>query len=270
MNFLAKVKLSNNYDLVLNNLAHESGTEPITDVEGTTALLLDDGTSWEFLDGDWQQIDIATDRIITDSFYPFLTSICNSIESDFIKGQLCAIYQNVTASVDDNNIVTLAGLSEAPKIQAGDYVIIADYVKKYTTGDTVNWETCWSRQIELAEDLFGITLPDEPIELLNAYLTTVLDTDTTSIDIDNNGVDMRITGDSSTIGIFFVSFPPDFINVAINMLGYDMFIRDSKEKRQERLGNYTYTNFEPIQYYGTGTYPANLENKVKYWQQIHV
>jgi len=270
MNFLARVKLSNNYDLILDNLVHESGTPPICDVEGTTALLLDDGTSWEFTDNEWQQIDIANDIIIKNSFYPFLTSICNSIGNDFIKGQLSAVYENITLSLEENNIVKLSGLSSAPKVKVGDFVILVNFIKKYQTGDTVNWYNCWSDQINLASDLFGITLPAEPIDVLNLYLTNVSSISTNTIDIDNNGLDVRISGEEETVGVFFVSFPPDFITMAINMLGFDMFGRDNKEIRQERLGNYTYTNFEPVQYYGIGTYPSYLENKIKYWQKIHL
>ena len=67
MNFLARVKLSNDYDLILNNLIRPTGSAPITDVDGTTALLLDDGTSWEYLDEEWKRIDEATDLIILNS-----------------------------------------------------------------------------------------------------------------------------------------------------------------------------------------------------------
>ena len=67
-----------------------------------------------------------------------------------------------------------------------------------------------------------------------------------------------------------MSFPQDFINAAISMLGYDMFIRESKEKNREALGNYTYSNFAPAQYYGDGEYPKNLQNKIKYWQKIYI
>lgn len=270
MNFLARVKLSNYYDLILDNLVHESGTPPITDIEGTTALLLDDGTSWEFIDGEWQQIDIATDKIIINSFYPFLTSICNSIECDFVKAQLSAVYEDVVLSLEENNVVKLSGLSSAPRVKKDDFVVIVNYIKKYTTGDCIDWSNCWSEQVCLASDLYGITLPEEPITVLNSYMTKVVNLTETTLDVDNNGIDIRITGDEEVVGVFFVSFPPDFMTMAINMLGYDIFNRDDKEKRQERLGNYTYTNFEPIQYYGSGTYPANLENKIKYWQKIHL
>ena len=230
MNFLARVKLSNDYDLILNNLIRPTGSAPITDVDGTTALLLDDGTSWEYLDGEWKRIDEATDLIILNSFYPFVTSVCNSIQNDFVKCQLSAVYENITLSKVDDTIV-LSGLTIAPKVQAGDFVIIRNY-----TGSN---------------------------------LTTVLETTDTSIIVDATGTNIRVTGSAETVGVLFASFPPDFLDSTINMLGYDMFKRENKEKRQERLGNYTYTNFEPNQYYGIGSYPTSLEDKVKFWQYVH-
>lgn len=236
MNSLARVKLSNKYDFVVNSL-YEEGTPsgqpkvPITDVEGSTALLLTDGTSWELLDDAWQQIEIETDKIILNSFYSFLTSICNSIQNDFVKCQLSAVYEGVTLSAGDES-VTISGLLTPPKVQVGDYVIIRNYV--------------------------------------GSNLSVVTATTDTSVTIDKTGTDIRISGEAETVGILFVSLPPDFLDAAISMLGFDMFLREDKEKRQERLGNYTYTNFEPGQYYGVGEYPANLQNKVKFWQKIYV
>ena len=236
MNSLARVKLSNKYDFVVNSL-YEEGTvsgepkTPITDIEGSTALLLTDGTSWEFLDNAWQQIEIETDKIILTSFYSFITSICNSIQNDFVKCQLSAVYEGITLSSNET-AVTISDLLTPPKVQAGDYVIIRNYV-----GST---------------------------------LSVVTATTDTSISIDKTGTDIRISGDVETVGVLFVSLPPDFLDAAIGMLGFDMFLREDKEKRQERLGNYTYTNFEPGQYYGVGEYPANLQNKVKFWQKIYV
>lgn len=236
MNSLARVKLSNNYDLVVNNLYEEGAVSgqpktPITDVEGTTALLLTDGTSWEFLDNEWKQIEISTDKIILDSFYSFLTSVCNSVQNDFVKCQLSAVYEGVMLS-KENDTITITGLLTPPKVQVGDYVIIRNYV--------------------------------------GSNLSVVTKTTDTSISVDATGTDIRISGDTETIGVLFVSLPPDFLDAAISMLGFDMFLREDKEKRQERLGNYTYTNFEPGQYYGVGEYPTNLQNKIKFWQRIHV
>lgn len=235
MNSLARVKLSNSYDLVVNNL-YEEGTVsgqpkvPITDIEGATALLLTDGTSWEFVENEWQQIELATDQIILNSFYPFLTSVCNSIQNDFVKCQLSAVYENIVLSKAEG-IITVTGLLTPPKVQAGDYVIVRNYA--------------------------------------GSNLSVVTATTDTTVSIDAIGTDIRISGDSETVGVLFTSFPPDFMDAAISMLGYDMFLRDDKEKRQERLGNYTYTNFEPGQYYGVGEYPTNLQNKIKFWQKIY-
>ena len=95
---LARVKLSNNYDLVRDNLTVETGSEPITDTEGTTVLLLDDGTSWEFVGGDWSQIEVEQDRAILNSLYAFMGTVCESINNFFIKPQLSAVYQGVLLS----------------------------------------------------------------------------------------------------------------------------------------------------------------------------
>ena len=118
MNFLAKIKLSNNYDLI------DTGTPPITDVEGTTALLTDDGTSWEFLEGSWQQIDIPTDMVIKHSIYPFLSSICNSIGNTFANCEFSAFYEQAIIGIDEDNNYTISSLEVAPKVQAGDFVLI--------------------------------------------------------------------------------------------------------------------------------------------------
>ena len=69
--------------------------------------------------------------------------------------------------------------------------------------------------------------------------------------------------------VHLAMFPPQFLDAVLDMLGYDLFKREGKEVRTERLGNYTYTNFEPAAYYGLGTYPQNLEEGIKYWQHVH-
>lgn len=69
--------------------------------------------------------------------------------------------------------------------------------------------------------------------------------------------------------VHLVMFPPQFLNAVLDMLGYDLFKREGKEVRTERLGNYTYTNFEPAAYYGLGTYPQDLEDCIKYWQHVY-
>ena len=79
---------------------------------------------------------------------------------------------------------------------------------------------------------------------------------------------MRVSGKAETIGLLFVDFPPQFLDNVFAMLAFDLFLREDKEKRQERLGNYTYTNFEPHNYYGLGSYPTHLEDAVKYFQHI--
>lgn len=232
MNILAKVKLSNDYDLVVSSLYKQDGVTPITDVEGTTALLKTDGTSYEFLDSKWQQIDLSLDEKILNSFYSFISSICNSICNDFVKCQFSNFYEAVTISKDlENNSFIISGLSTPPKVITNDYVIVRTSI--------------------------------------GSSLTTVKTVTDTSVTVDSIGVEMRISGEPETLGILFVSFPLDFIDTVIAMLGYDLFTRADKEKRQERLGNYTYTNFEPMEYYGTGQYPANLQRKVQFWQMIH-
>lgn len=232
MNILAKVKLSNYYDLVVSSLYKQDGITPITDVEGTTALLKTDGTSYEFLDSKWKQIDLNLDETILNSFYSFITSICNSICNDFVECQFSSVYEGVTISKDlENNSFIISGLSTPPKVITNDYVIIKT--------------------------------------LIGSSLTTVKAVTDTSITVDATGVEMRISGEPETLGVLFVSFPLDFIDTAIAMFGYDLFDRKDKEKRQERLGNYTYTNFEPMQYYGNGEYPVNLQRKIQFWQKIY-
>ena len=53
MNILTRVKLSNKYDLVVNSLYNDIDAvqKPITDIEGTRALLTTDCTRWESVDG---------------------------------------------------------------------------------------------------------------------------------------------------------------------------------------------------------------------------
>lgn len=229
MNPLARVKLSNNYDIIIDSLERETGSEPITDIDGATALLLSDGTSWEYIDGEWKQIEIQEDFIIMNSLYSFIASVCNSINNNFTHCGLSALYQNATMS-KENGIVTISGLLAPPKIQVGDFIIVKDYV--------------------------------------NEYLSTVSSKTDSTISFDDTGLDVRISGSPETVGVYFVSFPPQFIDAVLSMLGYDLFQREGKEKRQERLGNYTYTSFEPSQYCGLGSYPTRLENIIKNWEKI--
>ena len=241
MNALAKIKLlSNKYDLVVESLYNEitddeSGEttqEPITDIEGTTALLTTDGTSWEFVDEEWQQIDENIDKTISYSLFPFIMSVCNAIHNPFVKYLYSNIYDDVTLVYGENTKeeINITNINDDIDIQADDYIIV---------------KTC-----------------------TNEYLTQVLEVSDDTIKIDNRGLNMRISGKAETIGLLFVDFPPQFLDNVFAMLAYDLFLREDKEKRQERLGNYTYTNFEPHNYYGLGSYPTHLEDAVKYFQHI--
>ena len=241
MNALAKIKLlSNKYDLVVESLYNEitdeeSGEttqEPITDIEGTTALLTTDGTSWEFVDEKWQQIDKNIDKTISYSLFPFIMSVCNAIHNPFAKCLNSHIYKDVILVYGENTKeeINITNINDDIDVQAGDYIIV---------------KTC-----------------------TNEYLTQVLEVGDDTIKIDNRGLNMRVSGKVETIGLLFVDFPPQFLDNVFAMLAYDLFLREDKEKRQERLGNYTYTNFEPHNYYGLGSYPTQLEDAVKYFQHI--
>lgn len=241
MNALAKIKLlSNKYDLVVESLYNEvtdeeSGEvtqEPITDIEGTTALLTTNGTSWEFADDEWQQIDENIDKTILYSLFPFIMSVCNAIHNPFVKCHNSHIYKDVTLVYDEETRekIDITNIADDIDVQADDYVIV---------------KTC-----------------------TNEYLTQVLEVSDETIKIDNKGLNIRISGNTEDIGLLFVDFPPQFLDNVFAMLAFDLFLRDDKEKRQERLGNYTYTNFEPHNYYGLGSYPTHLEDAVKYFQYI--
>lgn len=229
MNALTKVKLvSGRYELIVNTLPQEDL------IDGTTALLTTDGTSYEVVDGDWKQTDEEIDKIIQFSLYPFLLSLCNSISNDFVKCNYSQIHKDVTLAknIDNADYIDINNIAEVIKVQTGDFIRL--------------------RTID------------------NDYLTKVIDVDkaTGRVTIDGSGLEIRITGEPQIIGLFFVSFPPSFIDTAYSMLAYDLFDRQDKEKRQERLGNYTYTNFEPVNYYGSGNYPAYLEDSIKYYQIV--
>lgn len=242
MNVLAKIKLNNNYDLVVESLykvvtneeTGEETQEPITDVEGMTALLTTDGTSWEFVENSWKQIDENIDRTILYSLYPFLMSVCNSIHNDFVNCCYSKFYQDVTLEKRDDNeeIIDIKNLLGGINVAPNDFVIL---------------KTC-----------------------VNDYLSNVLEVTDDTVSIDGRGLGVRTVGRAETVGLFLVSFPPQFIDAALSMLSFDLFSREDKEKRQERLGNYTYTNFEPTNYYGLGAYPQYIEDTVKYFQKIHL
>ena len=247
MNALAKIKLlSNKYDLIVESLynvvvdseTNEETNVPITDVEGTTALLMTDGTSWEFVDEDWQQIDENIDKAILYSLFPFIMSVCNSIHNPFIKCSNSYVYKNIKLSYYQNKreFINIEQISDEIYVQAEDFVILKTCTNEYLTQ-------------------------------VNGIVDTV---DEKTITLDNRGLNIRISGKEQTVGLFVVDFPPQFLDNVYAMLAYDLFTREDKEKRQERLGNYTYTNFEPINYYGLGSYPTQLEDAIKYFQIIHV
>jgi hypothetical protein len=187
--------------------------------------------SYELQDGAWVRIDLQTDEVIEENILSFITTICESIGNDFVKCQLSAVYTDLVLSNTDDGIL-LSGLVTPPKVQAEDFVILKNYA--------------------------------------GSYLTTVISKTDTTILFSDKGVNIRISGEPEMVGVFFVSFPPSFLDTTMSMMGYDLFQREDKEKRQERLGNYTFTNFDPNQYYGTDSYPANLISKVRYWQIISV
>ena len=232
MNILTRVKLSNKYDLVVNSLYNDiDGVQkPITDIEGTRALLTTNGTTWELVSGDWLQIESDVDSVIKEKVYPFIMSVCDSIHNNFAKS--ANQYESVTLSKSDDNII-IGGLDSKPTVIADDFVILA----------TSN----------------------------NAYLSKVVAASEDSVTIDGTGLDVRVSGETESVCLVLVEFPPQFLGTVLDMLGYDMFVRDSKEKRQERLGNYTYTNFEPTLYYGDiSSFPKRFTDVIKYWQNVFI
>lgn len=241
MNLLSRVKSVNKYDYIVNSLYREEETEegtitvPITDIDGETALLLTDGTSWQLNENEWLQIEQDLDVRIMESVYPFIMSVCESIHNRFIKCCMTRCYKEALMSYKEESnktVVNISNLEDGHVFQAEDFIIIHTKV--------------------------------------NDYLTQVVDTETSNIDVNNEGVGIRVYGEPEHIHLGFVSFPQSFLSTALDMLGYDFFVRDDKEKRQERLGNYTYTNFEPVNYYGEGSYPKQLEEAIKYWQRIQL
>lgn len=234
MNILTRVKLSNKYDLVVNNLYNDIGGEqkPITDIEGTRALLTTGGTSWELVNGAWLQIESDVDAVIKENAYTFLMSVCDSIHNNFAKAGKYFADVLLSKNGNDNNVV-ISDLSSKPDLRVDDFVILA----------------CDA----------------------NAYLSKVVAITDNTLTVDNTGLDIRVTGGKENICLVLVTFPPQFLGVALDMLGYDMFTRDSKEKRQEKLGNYTYTNFDPNIYYGDiDAYPKKFIDKIKYWQNVFI
>lgn len=241
MNFLTKIKSANEYNYIVDSLykevideeTGETSLEPITDIDGDTALLITDGSSWQLTDGVWEQIEQNLDYQINQSLYPFILSVCESIHNCFIKKCMSRFYENAILAYTDiqkKDKVEITNLNEEPIVQDEDFVIIGNCVSN--------------------------------------YLTQVTAITNDSIEVKNDGVNIRVTGKEENIKVCFVSFPMSFLMTVLDMLSYDFFHREAKELRQERLGNYTYTNFEPIQYYGEGSYPKYLEDSLKYWQKV--
>lgn len=248
IDFLFKIKLNaltmlqDNETLVVESLYKsvegedgEITQEPITDVEGTTALLKTDGTSWIFLNNEWVQIDANLDYKILCSIYPFIMSVNNSINNNFVILSKSKIYNNLQFKQNEENsdFVDIEGFDSDILVQAGDFIFI---------------KTC-----------------------TNIYLSYVQSVSANSITVDNRGLNIRITGVAEEyMFLGLVSFPADYLDAVLSMMAYDFYQRDSKEKRQERLGSYTYINFEPERYYGNGSYPKYLQDTVSYWQKIFI
>lgn len=241
MNLLTRVKSKNRYNYITDNLykevvdeeTQEIIYEPITDIESETALLTTDGTSWQFSDDEWVRIEQDLDVRILENIYLFISSICQSIHNSFVDYCSAEEYLNITVEYKENdkNILVLNNIENSNFIE-DDFVVIVDEVTN--------------------------------------RLTKVLKYKNNTLELDNRGVDFRVTGNTKNIALAPVKFSPSFLMAVLDMFGYDLFERDAKEKRQERLGNYTYTNFEPTVYNGEGAYPKQLENAIKYWQRVYV
>lgn len=262
MNLLARVKSKNRYNYITDNLYKEVPLEeideeivetpeenieqmsedeetietitvPITDIDGETALLTTDGTSWQLTDGEWVRIEQDLDVSISENIYPFISSICQTIHNGFIQYPKVELYDDVVPEYKDDkeNIIVLKDIENSIFVK-GDFVHIVQ------------------------SDM--------------SYLSRVLEYKNNTLELDNLGVGLRVTGDVVPTALALVIFPPTFLSATLDMLGYDYFMRDAKEKRQERLGNYTYTNFDPVVYNGEGAYPKQLENAVKYWQRVYM
>lgn len=242
-----KIKSQQTYDcgvvesLYTTEVDPDTGEEielPITDVEGSTALLTD-GTSWEFVDGEWQQIDKQLDFLIKNSLLPFIMEVCDSIHFHFIRKDKSFMLKNglIGRNTEKPEWLDITGENKNPtKLVLDDFVYIETQLQMLLT----NLRT-------------AMTTSDSNVEF------SVIDM----------GLNTRLTGDPEDIMVHLVMFPPQFLNAVADMLAYDLFEREGREVRTERLGNYTYTNFEPVAYYGEGAYPKRLEDAIKYWQMIH-
>ena len=210
-------------------------TIPVIDAEGITVLLDTDGTSWQYVteNNSWEQVDTDIDERILNSIYPFIMSVNNSIYNDFVNCCFSKFYDDVTITQNAENKNYLdIDIKEKTELKVGDFVYV--------------------------------------VLCSNKYLTMIKDIKDTVVTVDNAGLDMRFKETNNYLGLLFVSFPPDYFQGVLDMFAYDLFKREDKEKRQERLGNYTYTNFDPVSYYGAGSYPKELQDVIQYWQYIHL
>lgn len=106
MNLLARVKSKNRYNYITDSLykevideeTQEVIYEPITDVEGETALLTTDGTSWQFSDDEWVRIDQDLDVRILENIYLFISSVCQSIHNSFVE--YCSTEEYINAIIE--------------------------------------------------------------------------------------------------------------------------------------------------------------------------
>lgn len=238
MNILGQIKiLSGKQYVIASSLWKDSeNTIPVIDTEGVSVLLEEDGTTWQYITNMsecWEQIETDIDERVRNSFYPFIMSVNNSIYNDFVNCCLSKFYNDVTVTKNSENENYLdIDIKEPTELRAGDFVYI--------------------------------------VSCSNKYLTMVKNVDDTIITVDNAGLNMRFKESRNYLGILFISFPPDYFQGVLDMFAYDLFKREDKEKRQERLGNYTYTNFDPISYYGAGAYPKELQDAIQYWQYIYL
>ena len=248
-NFLIRVKLQNEYDLIVPSLynivvdpeTQEETQEPITDIEGTTALLLTDGTSWEFLEGEWKQIEQQIDFVIKNSLLPFIMQVCDSIHNHFIRKDRSFLIKDgmMIPNTQDSQLLDISGKSKKYfKLFFDDFICIETELQMFLTN-------------------------------LRSVVTIDEHSDEIEFSVMNTGLNVRLTEEEENIMVHLVMFPPQFLHSVADMLGYDLFKRESKEVRTERLGNYTYTNFEPMAYYGLGTYPQEIEDAIKYWQHVY-
>ena len=234
MNFLTEVKKYNKYDIVCDDLYTEDEPKvPITDIDGTTALLETDGTSWQLINGEWEQIEVEIDNIIKTNFMPFLMSACHSIHNHFINCKYALHLPNILFSKDEDGIIL------ETQDDALEFLINNDFIWLSTsTGE---------------------------------YLTYIVDKISDSkVLIYDKGIDIRITGKEECVALCLASFPMGFVSDVAKLMQYDLFEREDKEVKVERLGNYSITNADIGNFYGDEAYPEQIIKRIKYWQRIGV